>query len=138
MLKVKSLKKFFTNSVVNVTCHEDKVRKTRSLLLKKVTINFKITLEEACYLYFPNLRACQSSYRVKGHSVIFEEGTCVQTQITLFGVSSKTTTKKIINKVIKYRLSYFPIIFTCCEEINHFGAGDELADLKSFYNSMNL
>lgn len=62
----------------------------------------------------------------------------VQTQITLFGVSSKTTTKKIMNKVIKCRLSYFSIIFTCCEEINHFGAWDELADLKSFYNSMNL
>lgn len=33
--RLKASKKVFTNSVVNVTCHEDKVRKTCSLFLKK-------------------------------------------------------------------------------------------------------
>lgn len=42
---------------------------------KKIKINFKITLKEAHYLYFSNIRACQSSYRVKGQSVIYVEGT---------------------------------------------------------------
>ena len=32
-------------------------------------------LEEACSQYFSNLRECQSSYRVKGQSVICVEDT---------------------------------------------------------------
>lgn len=38
-------------------------------------------------------------------------------------MSSETMTNKMINKVIKYKLSYFSIISTCCEKINYWEPG---------------